>query len=280
MATKNLLVVDDDPAIQRLFQVLLPEPEWRIVTARSGKEALDELRDNPCDLVVTDIVMPGMGGLELLERMRQLYPSIPVVVMTAVNTRAHVLDSLRGRAYSYLSKPFTREMLLETVWSAAAADIAPDDIVVFSARPHWVSVEVRCKLTIADRLTQFFRELSVDLAPDERETISSAFRELLMNAIEHGGGADPGNKVHLTYIRGTRSIIYYIQDPGAGFSFDDLTHAAVGNPPGQPLEHTEVRSRLGLRPGGFGILLTRSFADDVIYNEKGNEVVLIKYLAG
>ena len=197
-----------------------------------------------------------------------------------MNTPGHVIQSIRGRAYSYLSKPFSREMLLDTLRSALGGDTAPDDIVVLSARANWVSMELRCKLSTADRLTQFFRELSADIAPEERDTISTAFRELLLNAIEHGGHSDPGQKVDLTYVRGIRCIIYYIRDPGEGFSPDNLPHAAISDRPGEPLEHVEVRRERGLRPGGFGILLTRNFADEVIYSEKGNEVVLIKYLAG
>jgi anti-sigma regulatory factor (Ser/Thr protein kinase) len=75
-------------------------------------------------------------------------------------------------------------------------------------------------------------------------------------------------------------VIYVIRDPGQGFSLDDVPHAAISNPPDEPLEHTEIRKNLGIRPGGFGILLTRNLVDDVIYSEKGNEVLLIKFLEG
>ena len=73
--------------------------------------------------------------------------------------------------------------------------------------------------------------------------------------------------------------MYYIRDPGEGFSFENLPHAAVSNRPGAPFEHSEIRSKLGMRPGGFGILMTRNFADEVLYSQKGNEVMLIKYLS-
>jgi len=99
-----------------------------------------------------------------------------------------------------------------------------------------------------------------------------------MNAIEHGGNSDPQKFVCLTYVRTSRAIIYYIKDPGNGFSFADLPHAAISNTPGQPFEHAEIRDKLGIRPGGFGILLTKNFADELLYSEKGNEVMLIKYL--
>jgi anti-sigma regulatory factor (Ser/Thr protein kinase) len=84
--------------------------------------------------------------------------------------------------------------------------------------------------------------------------------------------------VNLSYIRTGRSIIYYIRDPGEGFSFAKLSHAAISNTPEEPLGHAEISDRLGIRPGGFGILLTKNFADELLYSQKGNEVMLIKYL--
>jgi anti-sigma regulatory factor (Ser/Thr protein kinase) len=116
------------------------------------------------------------------------------------------------------------------------------------------------------------------LKEEEREMVASAFRELLVNAIEHGGRLDPEKSVDLTYVRMERSIIYYLRDPGSGFSIKDLTHAAVSNSPNEPFAHMRERERLGLRPGGFGIFLSRNLADELLYSEKGNEVMLIKYL--
>jgi anti-sigma regulatory factor (Ser/Thr protein kinase) len=82
----------------------------------------------------------------------------------------------------------------------------------------------------------------------------------------------------VTYVRTTRAIVYLIQDPGKGFSFDAIAHAAIANPPGEPARHLEIRAEQGVRPGGFGILLTRNLVDELIYSEKGNEVLFIKYL--
>ena len=82
----------------------------------------------------------------------------------------------------------------------------------------------------------------------------------------------------LTYRRTGRAILYQVRDPGKGFSFGNLPQAAISHP-GTPLAHTEIRERMGLRPGGLGLLVTRRSVDEMIYNEAGNEVLLIKYLA-
>lgn len=275
---RTVLIVDDDPAIHDLVQAMLDADSWKLESAYSGEEALSKLSTGAYDLVLTDIVMPGLDGLGLLKQIRENHPAVKVVVMTALNTPDHIIGTIRGQAYSYLSKPFSRPALAETLDSALHIPSEPDDIRVLSARPGWVTLHVRCKLQTADRLAHLFREMASDLGRPERDEIATAFRELLMNAIEHGGRSDPMQWVRLTYVRTARSIIYYIQDPGQGFSFDNLPHAAVSNKSETSFEHVRIRDELGIRPGGFGILLTKKLADEVLYNATGNEVMLIKYL--
>ena len=105
-----------------------------------------------------------------------------------------------------------------------------------------------------------------------------AFHELLMNAIEWGGHMNPNSKVQIAYLRTERLLLCRIADPGQGFKPAELDHAATGNAPDEPYEHTFVREERGLRPGGFGILLAKSLVDEVVYNQAHNEVVMVKYL--
>ncbi len=274
----RLLIVDDDPSIHELVQAMLAGTSWETDSASDGDEALARLQTHSFDVLLTDILMPGMDGLTLLGQLRGRHPHIPVVMMTVKNTPDHVLGSLRREAAAYVSKPFSRDTLLSTLQGALSISVTDDDIKILSDKPHWISLQIRCRLATADRLTQFVRELPSDLDPDQREHIATAFRELLMNAVEHGGHLDPEKTVDLSYIRTARSIVYYIRDPGEGFSMDTLAHAAVANTDEEPFRHVELRRQMGIRPGGFGLLMTKSFADELIYSAKGNEVILIKYL--
>jgi DNA-binding response OmpR family regulator len=274
----RLLIVDDDPSIHELVQAMLADTGWKSDSASSGGAALDRMESNRFDIVLADILMPGMDGLALLGQLRARHPGTPVVMMTVKNTPDHVLGSLRREAAAYISKPFSREALLGTLQTAMCTTVNDDDIKILSDKPNWISLQIRCSLATADRLTQFVRELPSDLDPDQREHIGTAFRELLMNAVEHGGHLDPEKTVDLSYIRTARSIVYYIRDPGEGFSMDTLAHAAVANTDDEPFRHVELRRQMGIRPGGFGLLMTKSFADELIYSAKGNEVILIKYL--
>jgi len=274
----RLLIVDDDPSIHELVQAMLAGARWTSDSASSGDEALAFLETRTYDILLVDILMPGMDGLALLGQLRGRYPDIPVVMMTVKNTSDHVLGSLRREAAAYVSKPFSRDTLLATLDNARSTSVPGDDIKILSDKPNWISLQIRCRIATADRLTQFVRELPSDLEPDQREQIATAFRELLMNAVEHGGHLDPEKTVDLSYIRTARTIVYYIRDPGEGFSMDTLAHAAVANTAEEPFRHVELRKQMGIRPGGFGLLMTKSFADELIYSAKGNEVILIKYL--
>jgi DNA-binding NarL/FixJ family response regulator len=243
-----------------------------------GEEALKRVEAGPYDVVLTDILMPGMDGLTLLSRLRERCPVTRVLVMTIRNTPEHILGSLRREAAGYVSKPFTRDALLMSLRDVLSRPAEVGGIQILSDRPGWISLQIHCKVATADRLTQFVRELPRDLSPSDREAIATAFQELLMNAIEHGGHLDPQKTVDLSYIRTARTIVYYIRDPGEGFSPDKLAHAAAANTPDQPFRQVEVRQQMGIRPGGFGMLMAKNFADELIYSSKGNEVIFIKYL--
>ena len=99
-----------------------------------------------------------------------------------------------------------------------------------------------------------------------------------MNAIEHGGRFDPEKYVEVSYLRTRRAVSCRIKDPGDGFSLEEIPHAAIMNPPDDPLRHLTYREAENLRPGGFGVLLVKNSIDELLYNEQGNEVVLVKYI--
>ena len=79
-------------------------------------------------------------------------------------------------------------------------------------------------------------------------------------------------------MRTQRVVMCRIKDPGQGFSLEELKHTALANPPDNPFLHMAVREERGMRPGGFGILMAKKLVDELLYNEQGNEVLLVKYL--
>ena len=274
---KRVLIVDDEELIRELLRKALSEAGYQVEQAADGAAGLERLKSSSFDVVLLDIWMPRMNGLEVLASLHEL-PSPPrVIVMTADHTPETLLNAIREEAYLYIGKPFSPSTLVDLVGKALSAGQTPP-IEILSAKSDWVELLVPCEANVVDRIQSFLLGMKGDLPEVTRDTVCQAFRELLLNAIEWGGKLDPNRKVHIAYLRTKRMILYRIADPGTGFRFEQLTHAAISNPNGKSLQHLEVREQKGLRPGGFGILLTRALVDELIYNQAQNEVVFIKYL--
>ncbi len=164
------------------------------------------------------------------------------------------------------------------VVNAKQAFEGDSEIQVKSALPGWICLRIAPDMELKRKVVEFFRSQMASLSEDLCEKLSLALDELLGNAIEHGSQAEPKSACELTYIRTPRLVLIQVRDAGPGFELSAMSHAAVNNPPEDPLRHVQLRSDMGMRPGGFGILLVKQIADDLIYNESGNEVVFVKYL--
>lgn len=110
-----ILIIDDDASLRRVLEYNLREDGFRVVTAQAGAEALERCRTERVDLVVTDIRMPEMSGLELLTRLKAIEPELPVIVLTAHGTIDSAVEAMKLGAADYLTKPFNREQLKAAV---------------------------------------------------------------------------------------------------------------------------------------------------------------------
>ena len=151
-------------------------------------------------------------------------------------------------------------------------------IEIVSLLPEWVELRVPSDLTVITPLQELVTQLEAGLSPEVSEAISRAFREMLCNAVEYGGHFDPAALVEVRLIRLKHAFICRIKDPGDGFDPSSLDHAAINNPKDNPVRHAFVREEKGLRGGGFGILLASQLVDNLVYNERHNEVLFIKYV--
>jgi len=273
--TKRVLIAEDDVTLATSLAKLVEQAGFETSTAFNGKEALEELERQRYDLLVLDIRMPVMDGFEVMERLQRNTRPPKVIVITADTTQETVLQAMKEQVYQFVPKPFSLRALVQLVGSALHENVPPIEVV--SAKPHWVELLVPCHRETVERITAFMGQIKGDLPQEVREAVGQAFREMLLNAVEWGGRFDPTRRVRIAYLHANKMLMYRIADPGAGFTFKELEHAAVAHP-GDPIAHMRIREEKGLRPGGFGILLASSIVDELIYNEKHNEVVLIKYL--
>lgn len=273
---KSVLVVADAELNASLFDYL-NSSGWTVEYVAGNHAALETVKERPFDLIITAEVTSAKEDLELLRHIRVVRPHTRMIILTNESTTRDVVDALKQRAFSYFSKPYSLEDLAQVIRMAADAPSWDDGIEVLSATNEWIRLLVRCEPACAERMLRYFDEL-VDLPEKERGDVAYAFREMLLNAMRHGARFDATQYVEISYLRAKRAIACRVKDPGQGFAFDELYHAAVSNPIDNPIGHMQYRDALGLPPGGYGILLSRHLVDELIHNEQGNEVLLVKYL--
>jgi anti-sigma regulatory factor (Ser/Thr protein kinase) len=198
-----------------------------------------------------------------------------VVVLAPSLTPAEVIAALRSDVFGCFTVPAPAAELRDAIAEALKADGWTNGIAVQSAVPHWIALRVACRRVTAERLTHFMNELAGDLPETDRHHLIMAFREVLLNAMEHGAGFDPDKVVEVAAVRTKRTIVFYFKDPGQGF---DVHAPAMVASEDDPISHLVDREATGKRAGGFGLLLASKLVDEVHFNERGNEVILVKHL--
>lgn len=277
--TKKALLVGEDEAVKTALATLLTPQGWVLDESRDLTEGLKMAQAGCYELVVTSRSTSGKEDLQFLRKIRRTRPHTRVIIVTEESTPEDVINSMREHAFGYLSRGLSMDALSDTVRSVLNTPNWDDGIEIMSATPNLITLAVRCQMVTADRLLQFLREIT-DLPDDECRDVGMAFREMLLNAMEHGGKFDPEKYVEVCYVRTRHMLMARIKDPGEGFTLEEVQHAAIANPPNDPLAHIMKRNEAGMRPGGYGVMLARNLVDELIYGEKGNEVLLVKYLPG
>jgi DNA-binding response OmpR family regulator len=277
--SRTALLIGDDSEVKSALSTVLAPEGWKLEQSSSLDDALALAKSRQFDLIVTSRKTSGNQDVEFLRRLRRVRPHTRIIILTDDSTPEDVIASMREHAFGYLSKDFSVESLAETVRTVMETPTWDDGIEIMSATPNLITLAVRCTMVTAERLLQFMREVA-DLPDEERQNVGMAFREMLLNAMEHGGHFDPEKYVEICYVRTKHMVMARIKDPGDGFTLDEVRHAAIGNPPDDPIAHVIRRNEEGRRPGGYGVMLAKNLVDELIYGEKGNEVLLVKYLPG
>ena len=272
-----LLIGVDDQTARGLAEA--PELEGCSFQKASGEvDALRRLRRASFDVVITNPASTLEADVALVEEIRRVRRAAKVILLAPQATPAGVIAALQAHVFACFGAPYEPAEIARMARQAIDAVDWRDDIEVVSALPNWLSVRVTSKALTAERLVAFLNEIPSELKEAERDRLLLAFREILLNAMEHGAGFGSDEHIEVAAVHTERTIVFYVHDPGPGFATESLDHAAVANPDDDPLAHAARRAEMGLRPGGFGILLAKKIVDELIYNQAGNEVLMIKHL--
>ena len=274
----RLLLIGHDPALAAALRASHHLKDHSVETSSGPFEATRLLRTRAFDVVVTDPSTSAAEDLALLKELRQGRPGIKTILLAPTLTGADVVTALRQHVFACFTRPIDYEEVADMARAAIEDSDWRDGIEVISGVPYWITLRVSCRLITADRLTRFMTEYSSDVPSSERDLLMTAFREMLLNAMEHGAGFDPEKVIEVTAAQTARALVFHFRDPGDGFDREDLRHACATPNPADIIKSAEERTQSGLRPGGFGMLIVRQIVDELVYNERGNEVLLIKHL--
>jgi CheY-like chemotaxis protein len=291
MAT--VLIVDDSPIDRRLAEGLLKKGTdllFRFVA--DGKEALDEIQQTPPDVVVTDLQMPEMNGMDLVRAVRAHFPEVPVILMTAHGSEEIAVQALSCGAASYVPKSRLANELrdtVETVLGAAHAERHHARLMACVTRNQWnftLDNDPSLVMAVVDHMQQHVTRLQL-FDETGRIRMALALEEALLNSLYHGNleissklceldlnayytladerrrsgpYADRIVQVEATLSRD--EAVFVIRDEGPGFDLSSLP---------DPRDPSNLE-----RLSGRGLLLIHTFMDEVRHNAKGNEITMIK----
>jgi two-component system, OmpR family, response regulator len=272
--SRKALVVEDEKELGMLLGEHLRRWGYEPTVLHEGASATAWVREHQPSVILLDLLLPDTDGFAICENLKLDRETnlIPVVMVTALSALEDRVKGLQVGANRYLTKPFSADDLAKAIQDALAWQ---EDL-----KRRGTEGEIRFQMQ-SD--TQYLEELNhllaslflfSGLSQVQVKQLTTAVRELGTNAIEWGHKKQTERIVTVDYRIDQEKITILIKDTGVGFDPDNLPHAAD---PDDPIAHMMVREALGLREGGFGILMSRGLVDELEYNESGNEVKLVKY---
>ncbi len=294
----KILVVDDSAVDRQLISGLLARlPDVEIHTAQDGLEAAEILDEQDFELVITDMIMPRMNGLTLVERIRQRHPRVPVILITSQGSEEIALEALRRGAASYVPKRLAGKRLASTV--EQVREVSRRRMVrteLMRCLRQWTflfAIDNDCRYfrAVIDYVQEALEDVGWD-DPGERTRVTIALQEALSNAMFHGNlelssslresderqffalaeerRVQPPYAERKVWLEGRLKhdeVFFRVQDEGPGFDT-------------KPFANLMCRAENVENCFGRGVLLMRAFMDEVVYNETGNEVRLTKRRSG
>lgn len=289
----TILVVDDSAMDRKIAGGLLQKRSgWGVVFAEDGLHALEQIELHIPDLVVTDLQMPGMDGLQLVAKVRQDYPLLPIVLMTALGSEETAVRALQQGAANYVPKRILADELVDTVSRVLAASSIDrtHSRLLHRLKRNVSSFVIENDLTLIPSLVHYLQQVLTRMRVcSETDVLRSgvALEEALLNAYYHGNleiSSELRLEDHTAYYdlarqrvtekpyEGRRIFVdaemsesatkYVVRDEGPGFDPQEIPDAT---------DPANIE-----KPCGRGLLLMQTFMDEIRFNDSGNEVTMVK----
>ncbi len=274
---ERVLIVEDDDDVRAVRCRLLEAEGFNVDSVRDGTAAVGRVKAERPDAIVLDVMLPGLTGFQVCQELKFHRETnlIPILMLTALDDRESRRKGLWVGANGYLTKPFESAEQLGALRRMLDHRRELVDHQVHTRVELCMESDGRLREQLNDLLSELF--LFTPLSEDEVHRIRYAVMEMTDNAIEWGNRRRRELTVRIAYEVSDEMLKIVITDEGPGFNPRHVPHAANAE---DPVAHLAIREQLGLRDGGFGIMLAGGMVDEVVYNEAGNEVTLIKRFGG
>ena len=274
-----VFVLEKDDAERETIREIVSRTGCLVVSLANIDSAISLLSNQAmCDLIIlsTDAMDDNPMRFDDLLAARQPPPE---TIIYGVDPEAKlVLHCLSKGAVDFLAKPVNADELIQAVENVVFKQHVPpsSDTQAIQAESFisgWIELTAGSELEQFRRLQRFSDALFASHLPkDVCEDLKMAVEEVGRNAVEWGNRFDPDKQVHISYCMFDDRIVIKVEDEGEGF-----TPKSVPDPTADPIKTMKDRMDAGKRPGGYGVYLIQKIMDDIVYNEKGNTVLLIKY---
>ncbi len=270
---RTVLIVDDERDTNDLLAELVRARGFEPIQLFRGVDVLEQVRRHRPEIVLLDLMLPDLDGFAICEQLKRNRETnlVPIVMVTALNDSIHRAQGVRVGANGYLTKPFTPDQLFSIMDRALEWS---HEHTVHGTQGE-INIDVRSELSHLHQANDLLADLFAHTPLTERQVkdLRQAVMEMANNAIEWGHRKNADLPLRITYRIDPTSVTLVIKDQGPGFNPGDVPHAASEE---DPIAHLEIRNELGIREGGFGIMLAKGLVDEFRYNEKGNEVTMVK----
>jgi CheY-like chemotaxis protein/anti-sigma regulatory factor (Ser/Thr protein kinase) len=271
---RKALVVEDERELGQLLGEHLRRWGYEPTIFQEGSRVVPWVREHQPAVVLLDLLLPDVDGYTVCETLKldRETNRVPVVMVTALSGEEERVKGLQVGANRYITKPFSADELQRAIRDA----IAWQEDLLHNGTEGEIQFKMQSDLHYLEELNHLLGSLFLfsGLTQQQVKQLTTAVRELGTNAIEWGHRKQADRILTVDYRIDPEKITIDIKDTGPGFDPEQLPHAATGE---DPIGHMMVRETLGMREGGFGILISRGLVDELSYNDKGNEVRLVKY---
>ena len=271
---RTVLVVDDERDTNDILASLVQARGFEPIQVFSGAETLAAVAEQQPDLILLDLMLPDIDGFELCDRLKRSRETnlIPIVMVTAL---AGCAPPRRGRARR------RQRLLDQAVHPAQLYEVMEKALAWHEEHQKRgttgeINFDIRSELTYLSQASDMLADLFAHTPLTDRhiKDLKQAVMEMGGNAIEWGHRKNAELVLRITYRIDPTSRHVDHHRPRSGLQPRNLPHAASDE---DPIGHIEIRNELGLREGGFGIMLARGLVDEFRYNRLGNEVTLVKH---